>query len=685
MKRLPELLCPAGSPDALDAAIEGGADAVYLGTTAFNARMNAHNFGGDALRSAVLRAHAYGVKIYVTLNTLVTDRELPAFVDAAKDAYRAGADALIVADMGGAAAIRRAVPGGELHASTQMSGHNLAMAEELSRLGFSRMVVARETSKPDLEQLMANSPVEIEMFVHGALCVCHSGQCLFSSMVGGRSGNRGECAQPCRLPYASGKTPSGETPGRGKNAGQKKQETYPLSLKDLSLASHVPELIALGVSSLKIEGRMKSPEYVRDTTRIWRRLLDEGRAATPEEMRELADIFSRGGFTDAYYTGKIGHGMLGVRTETDKSNSRAREPFRGLTRKIPLNVHARVIAEEPSLLTLSDGMRSVTVTGDIPQPARTAPLTRETVEKNLNRFGGTPYSASEFRLELSEGLMLPLSRLNDLRRRAVAAWESGTVNKPCPEMFPWEPEVPAGEREQCNSARFYRPEQITKEAKAFFDRIYLPLQHFTPDADGVLLPPVIFDHEQKAAETLLRAAKEKGAVRALVGNIGHIGLVRRAGLTPVGDYRLNITNRESMRRAEALGLSEAILSPELTLPQARDIGGAAALIVYGRIPLMTLEKCVSREVSDCTACSGDHVLLRDRTGTEFPVLREWEHRNVIYNSVPTSMSDRQDRLIRAKILSRHFLFSTESPEEVNRVLRAFETGAPLPGNVRRIL
>ena len=678
------MLCPAGSPDALDAAIEGGADAVYLGTTAFNARMNAHNFGGDALRSAVLRAHAYGVKIYVTLNTLVTDRELPAFVEAAKEAYRAGADALIVADLGGAAAIHRAIPGGELHASTQMSGHNLAMAEALSRLGFSRMVVARETAKTDLEELMAHTPIEIEMFVHGALCVCHSGQCLFSSMVGGRSGNRGECAQPCRLPYTAGNT-AGILSGKGKGAAKKGADAYPLSLKDLSLATHIPELIALGVSSLKIEGRMKSPEYVRDTTRIFRRLLDESRAASPEEMRELADIFSRGGFTDAYFTEKIGHDMLGVRTETDKSNSRAREPFGGLTRKIPLNLHAKVVAEEPCSLTLSDGTRSVTVTGDIPQPARTAPLTREAAEKNLNRFGGTPYCANVFRLELSEGLMLPLSRLNDLRRRAVAAWENEKTTSPIPEMLPWEPQAPTGVRKQSNSARFYRPEQISPEARSFFDRIFLPLQVFTPDADGVLLPPVIFDHERESIVRLLQRAKERGATMALVGNIGHIELAREAGLTPLGDYRLNITNRESMRRVEELGCPGAILSPELTLPQARDIGGDTALIVYGRIPLMTLEKCVSREISDCKACSADHARLRDRMGAEFPVLREWEHRNVIYNSVPTSMSDRQERLIQARILSRHFLFSTESPEEINRILRAWRSGAPLPGNVRRIL
>ena len=234
MKRLPELLCPVGSPEALDAAIEGGADAVYLGGTAFNARIHAKNFGGDALRSAVLRAHAYGVKVYLTLNTLATDREAEAFVEAAREAVHAGVDALIVADLGGAMAIRRAMPSVELHASTQMSGHNAAMGKELEKLGFSRMVIARETSLENMRAVVQNSPIEVEVFVHGALCVSHSGQCLFSSLVGGRSGNRGECAQPCRLPFV------GATERRG-------GDRYPLSLKDLSLAAHVPTLIDCGV------------------------------------------------------------------------------------------------------------------------------------------------------------------------------------------------------------------------------------------------------------------------------------------------------------------------------------------------------------------------------------------------------------------------------------------------------
>ena len=667
IQTLPELLCPAGSHEALDAAIEGGADAVYLGGTAFNARMNAHNFGGDALRSAVLRAHSYGVKVYLTLNTLVGDREIPAALAAAEEAANAGVDALIVADLGVAAAIHRTFPTLELHASTQASSHNSLSAQKLKEIGFSRIVVARETPAADLFETVKNSPLEIEMFIHGALCVSHSGQCLFSSLVGGRSGNRGECAQPCRLPFACKK---------GGNA-------YPLSLKDLSLAAHVPALIESGVASLKIEGRMKAPEYVRDTARIWRRLLDERRAATPDEMRELASIFSRGGFTDGYYKEKIDSKMLGIRSEDDKSASRTLSPFGGITRKIPLDFAVRMKENEPITLTVSDKTRSVSAEGDIPQAALTAPLSAEHIERNLSKLGGTPYAIGSLTVEMDDGLMLPVSRLNDLRRRAIAAWEVNLAPKAI-EKTPYVMQKSQHVCKKARSARFYSPEQITTTARDFFDCIYLPLGKENEVTDGVILPPVIFERDLKVVKEMLSRAVQKGVRYALVGNIGHIELAKGAGLVPVGDFRFNVTNCESVCVLEEMGIPSLILSPELTLPQARDIKGDTSLIVYGRIPLMTVEKCVIREIADCNTCDKNEAKLTDRRGVSFPVLREWEHRNVIYNSLPTSMSDRQDGLAKAGILSQHFIFSTETPDEVDEVIDLWQKGAALPYPVRRI-
>ena len=619
------------------------------------------------MRSAVLRAHAYGVKVYLTLNTLVLDREIDAFLETAREAARVGVDALIVADLGGASILRRALPTMELHASTQASAHNQASAKILRDLGFSRMVIARETPERDLRSTVKHSPIEIEAFIHGALCVSHSGQCLFSSLVGGRSGNRGECAQPCRLPFACPRT-SGTS--------------YPLSLKDLSLASHVTALIESGVASLKIEGRMKSPEYVRDTARIWRRLLDERRNATPDEMRKLAEIFSRGGFTDGYFTEQIDKKMLGIRSEDEKERSRALTPFAGITRKIPLSLYATMLRDCPITLTVSDGTDTVTVEGDVPMEAINAPITKQTLQKSLSKLGATVYCVKDFDAAIDEGLMLPVSRMNDLRRRAIEEWEARRTPVAHKEHA-YVPAQPTGKRTPMRSARFYSPEQITPDARSFFDRIYLPLGKETDDVDGVVLPPVIFDHELAGVKERLTAAAARGIRYALVGNLGHLSLATEAGLIPVGDFRLNVTNRETVCVLEALGIHTSILSPELTLPQARDIGGDTAVTVYGRIPLMTVEKCVIKEIADCKTCSEGRAELCDRRGVTFPVLREGEHRNVIYNSLPTCMSDRRDALARAGLTAQHFIFSTETPTRVDEVIRAFCNGSPLDGQVRR--
>lgn len=671
--RLPELLCPAGSEVSLRAAIEGGADAVYLGGTRMNARIYAGNFDSVALREAVRLAHAYGVKVYLTLNTLVTDRELNEYLDAALEASRAGVDALIVADLGGACMIHRVIPEMELHASTQMSGHNSLMGMELQRLGFSRMVAAREISEKNLRLLLQDSPIETELFVHGALCVSHSGQCLFSSLVGGRSGNRGECAQPCRLPYACG----------GTSKGKQGKENYPLSLKDLSLARHVPQLIEMGVASLKIEGRMKSPEYVYDTARIWRRLLDERRSATQDEMKHMADTFSRSGFTDGYFTGYINTSMLGVRRESDKRNSREIAKFEGLQKKVPLVVECSLTENVPSVLSLTARGVQVTVSGDVPQVARTAPMTEESVRRSICRFGGTPYDAVQCSVTVGEGLMLPVSRLNDLRRRGVETLEQA-FSLPKRKELPVEEHLPKHVRKKLLSARFERVEQITKQAREYFDRIFLPLYRYESIADGVVLPPVIFDEKLSEIQSELRRAKDAGAVYAMVGNLGHLSLVKEVGMIPLGDFRLNATNRESVAQWEAFGVEEVLLSPELSLPQMRDVGGNTSAIVYGRIPLMTLEKCVSQELTDCKHCSSDSVSMVDRKGIAFPVLREWEHRSVVYNSHPTVMSDRDEVLRRYGICNRHFIFTNETAREVDAVVEAYRCGRPVEGNVRRM-
>ncbi len=586
INKLPELLAPAGSPEALRAAIRSGADAVYMGASGFNARIGATNFTPESLKNEIARAHEAGVRIYLTLNTLVYDREIGDMLKTAEAAYLAGADALIVADLGVASILRRTFPDLPLHASTQMSGHNLDSARELARLGFERMVIARETSRENLELICRESPIEIEAFVHGALCVCHSGQCLFSSIVGGRSGNRGLCAQPCRLPYTN----------------QQGGKSYPLSLKDLSLAEHLPELIDMGVSSLKVEGRMKPPEYVAGVISIWRRLLDEGRRANADEMRRLAEIFSRQGFTDGYYVNNIGKNMLGIRTEGDK--------------------------------------------------ARSASQKKNAEYKNTKA---------------------PIPEYTERNCRA------GDYVQKKPRERRGKPIV--------NSAVFYSASQYTAKAAKFFDIAYLPLEEFPKarGARGVMLPPVIPDSEMSRVRRQLADAKRLGATDILVGNLGHISLAREFGLALHGDFRLNITNSETAAALEELGFEDLVLSPELTLPRLRDISGRSSVIVYGRLPLMITEKCVGKEIGGCKVCESGRAKLTDRMGVKFPVLRIPEHRSLIVNSLPTYILDRPRDLSDGFITRQHYIFTVESPREVDSILAASASASPIPGGKCRRL
>lgn len=557
---LPELLAPAGSPEALAAAIDAGADAVYLGSTQFGARAYAKNFDRPALAKAVADAHSAGVRVYLTLNTLITDRQMKAALELAAYAYEIGIDALIVADWGLAKLIRGNYPDFPLHASTQCAGHNSAAAKWLQEQGFSLMVAARELSAENLQLLCQNSPLPIEVFVHGALCVSQSGQCLFSSLVGGRSGNRGECAQPCRMQY---------------------NNRTPLSLKDLSLAKHIPKLIEMGVASLKIEGRMKSPDYVYRVVSIFRKLLDERRSATPAELMALEQIFSRQGFTDGYFTGNLTN-MNGVRSEADKSATAnaLQKPQKG----------AKCVPRSP-----------------ISPPPR------------------VPRSP-----------VLPPLPKNPL---------------PCPSP----------------TARFYKPDTIPEQHS--LSVVYLPLDRFDgKKANGVLLPPVIPDSEYAPVASALAKAKSMGAEHILVANIGQIALAKESGLKIHGDYRLNLQN--SYAAAVFDSMEDLLLSPELLLPQMRDIPAHKAAIVYGRVPLMTLEK----------SCGTTQLV--DRMKKAFPVIREGG-RELVLNSLPIYMADKQSLLAPVGI-GYHYLFTTEGPQEVKNVLFSYARSLPTKKEVRRM-
>lgn len=693
--RLPELLAPAGDYSALVAAILGGADAVYVGGAKFGARAYAKNFSEEELASAVKLCHAMGVRIYVTLNTLIFDKELDEAVEYAKSLHAMGVDALIVADLGVLARIREEIPQLELHASTQMGAHNTEGVNFAARLGCARVVLARECTAADIKIITESSAAEIEVFLHGALCVCHSGQCLFSSMVGGRSGNRGECAQPCRLPYNDGK--------------------YPLSLCDLSLSSHIEQLIASGVASLKIEGRMKSPDYVYEVTSIYRKLLDGGRSSNAKERKKLLEIFSRGGFTDGYFVGNTAQKMTGVRTDEDKRISREISGRSFDVPRLPIRAKAAFVAGEKASLTLLANVRSrldegsavlaAEAYGDVPAIAENAPLTESGLCARLSKMGNTMFSLEreDIDIKVSEGINLPPSAINAQRRGAVAALEAKlavpldkllgisdkthTVNtkidiKPRPH-----------DTKKRKSALFFKKdtlEGVLKKNSAVLrdiDTMFVPLAsysemdgEFAKAVEGVYFPPVIFESEWVDVCAMAKSAAEGGVRYALIGNISHIAMAEHAGLVPVGDFRLNVTNKVSAALYSALGVSDIILSPELTLPQARDIGGG--VITLGRIPLMLTERCFIRENFGCDACN--RAALTDRRGAKFPLLREYNHRNVIFNSAPTYMGDKEKELSDAKIYHEHFIFSSESVKECESLLDSYRKGKRLEVQHRRV-
>lgn len=673
--KLPELLAPAGSPEALRAAVAAGADAVYFGAGAYNARMNAHNFDDRELSDAFAFCRAHGVRTNITLNTQIYDRELADALKTVEQLYLLGADALIVADLGLARLIRDNFPDFELHASTQACGNSVRDAEYFASLGFSRMVAARELSRENLIELCKNSPIEIEMFIHGANCVSVSGQCLMSSMIGGRSGNRGLCAQPCRLSYNGG---------------------YPLSPKDNCLAPHIAEILTFGVSSLKIEGRMKSPDYVYRVVSVYRRLLDERRSATAAELRELSSAFSRSGFTDGFFTGDVKkhpNAMLGVRTDSDKAETKKTQTEVPSPSPVKItSAHACIVRGVPSRLTFATENKTVSVEGAVPDEALTRPLTEASVRTQLSKLGSTPFyvEPEAFEITLDDGLILPVSALNELRRRAVLALSDTSRSLPERTVKPMlASEALPRPKRVLKTAEFPSEDCITDLARSYFDIICLPLDKYSNGsrADGVILPAVIYGSEEKKIKEQLTSAASNGASYAFVANAGQLALTNGFDFEVSAAYRANVSNSHSAKELLSAGVSCVTLSPELTAPMMRDIAHftPASVIVYGRIPLMTTERCIIRAVSgDKCVCKTKKVSLRDRMGANFPILPADGCRSIIYNSVPVYMADKRDTLDSIGAVRHHFIFSTETPGAIDEIITAYKTGAAAEYPIRRI-
>lgn len=673
-----ELLAPAGSMEALRAAVCNGADAVYLGADTFNARMNARNFSAADLQEAVVYCHVRGVKVHLTLNTLVLDREMPRAAELIRLAASCGVDAFIVQDLGVVSLCRQLAPDVPIHASTQMSIHSLEGVLEAAALGCSRVVLARELPAEEIAHICKKSPVEIEVFVHGALCMCYSGQCYLSSVIGRRSGNRGQCAQPCRLPYGYGRFES---------------TRYPLSLKDNCLAGELDELRRMGVASIKIEGRMKRPEYVAIVTRAYRTVLNGGKLM-PSDLQELETAFSRQGFTDGYFRGQTGSDMFGRRQEGEDTAdlfASARATYeQGEPQRIGVRFYAMIRRGEPAQLAVEDPDGNLCRTrGPVPEQAVYRSLTPQDLEQQLKKTGGTPYLCTAVRSSLDPDLMLPASAINAMRRDVIAEL-TAKRGRAAPARLNAYDEPPrydgiAGEPQLTIAVR--TAGQITSRMLSMKPTVlYVPLSELAEHPDlpqrvsvetqlAAILPRVIWSGELAPVARQLRTVYEMGVRQVLAGNLGQLHIARAAGFAVRGDFGLNIVNSRAMRYLREQGLDSQLLSFELTLPQIRDISKAvpAELLIYGRLPLMLMENCVMKNRTGICACQTGTVRLVDRVGEEFPVVKDpGTCRNVLLNGKKLYLLDKKDALRGMGLWALRLQFTTENPGEIDKVLMDYQ-------------
>ncbi len=668
-----ELLSPAGSPEAVIAAVQNGADAVYLGLGDFNARRGAKNFSDEEFQKALRYCHIRGCKVYVTLNTLVGDREMERAINAAALASGMGADGIIIQDLGLVKALRDALPDIPLHASTQMSIHNLAGVEVAAEMGLTRAVLARELSLEQIKFITKHASIETEVFVHGALCFCYSGQCYMSAMIGRRSGNRGMCAQPCRMQYSLGTA----------------QEDYPLSLKDNCLADRLRELEDAGVACLKIEGRMKRPEYTAIVTDIYAKALKERRKPSAEEMRLLEQAFSRQGFTQGYFNGDRAD-MFGVRQDTDRADeavfSRVRKGYaEGEVRRVPVHFYPVAGKGKPirAIAFDDEGHRAV-ASGPVPERAKRQGLTAGYLEDQMYKTGGTPYLCVENKAKADPGLFVPAASINQLRRKLIAQLSEERAIPPERDVG-YMPKPPADRKPIADPKIIFQlrsQDQLQPElAELKPDYLYLPAQLMEEHFDRVLpfinggttpvavLPRVIFDGQTAEICALLERLFDRGVREVLLGNLGHVVIAKRTGMRMRGDFGLNSFNSQSLEVLRLAGFQSATASFELRMAQIRDLRKPLDLemIIYGRLPLMVSEQNLLRSPSG--RIYQDQTQLADRMGSVFPVVQEYGQRSVIYNAHKLYMADRKDDLYSAGLWGLRLLFSNESGRECVEVAK----------------
>lgn len=662
-----EILAPVGNIEMLYAAVKSGADAVYLGAKNFSARRNAQNFTEETLKEVVDYCHIRGVKVYLTLNIAIKESEIADALKLAFTAYNINIDGIILSDLGLARILHEKLPLMPLHASTQMSVHSPSALIALKKLGFTQVVAAREMSEKELKALCKKAnelSIIVEVFVHGALCMSVSGQCLLSAFLGSRSGNRGLCAGPCRLPF------------KVKNG-----TGYDLSLKDLSLLEHINKLYTIGVRSFKIEGRMKRPEYVAAATYACRQALDTG-FVEPFMLDTLKSVFSRSGFTDGYFTDNLGANMFGIRTKddvisADKSFPTIHELYRAERKAFPISLNAQIKEETPISLTLSDGENTVTAIGEAPAKAKTKELSYNDALKCLTKFGSTPYFTKNCTLTLDGGLFVSAGSLNALRREATEKLDlKRAENKRAQIAFNYIPKEKSGSNNIPKVvARFTDSSQIPTDLKNI-SAIIFPLEK-DPDFNCNL--PLIADIprgilSEKAITERLRVFKQKGFTSALCGNLSAIELAKNEGFKIIADSFLNLTNSEAVKTAEALGAVAAVISPEELLSDIRNMPSdiPKGITVYGNIPLMLFKNCPLKNGISCKACDKKGVIV-DRLGIEFPINCRMGY-SELYNSLPIWLCDRKAELKGLDFVILHF--TREDRKRVSEIINAYNLGLP---------
>lgn len=673
-----EILAPAGSPECVFSAVRAGADAVYLGTKAFNARRGAENFSDAELQKAIEYCRARGVKVHIVLNTLVRDDELSAAADVIRHVCALGADVLILQDVGLCAIARECAPSLLRHASTQMSVQTAAGLEVLKRLGFSRAVLPRELTKEEISALRESTDMELEVFVHGALCMSVSGQCYMSAMLGSRSGNRGLCAQPCRLPFSAGEE------GR-----------HDLSLKDLSLINHLEELSKIGVDSFKIEGRMKRPEYVAAAVKSAREAL-EGRLGT-ETQEKLRAVFSRSGFTDGYFENARGPLMFGTRRKQDVLSASAKvlSSLKGIyskeTPRVPVSFFLTVLEGEVLSLSARSGNKTVFVSSPcVPEKALNAPTTKQRLFQQLSKCGSTPFFPQEIEIELEEGLSVPASAVNALRREALEKLENALSAVKAHDFTAVNYKIqPHAAKENKSfslvlSSGEQIPQNLENVENLFFpheiEEKYVESVENKGITLGVSIPRLLCGAEEREEKLLLRA-KNMGVTAALCGTLDAVALAKKCGLEVHLGFSMNVFNSLSVLEFERMGVKSITLSPELTLAQAASLGGEVqrGIVAYGRLPLMLTRNCPVKNAKTCAQCKGKSSLT-DRMGVSFPVMCHKSYCEVL-NSRVIYMGDRLEEVKNVDFLS--FLFTREKAKTVDAVLEAYRKGKKAKGDFTR--